>query len=87
MESVDFVIKFVVFNVRYHCKLSSTLPAKNMEYFLFQRFCAILWSAQPVSELEIHTHEQILPLGELITTQQQNKGHRLKNNYFDIFRN
>ena len=41
---------------------------KNMEYLLFQRFYAILWSAQPVSELEIHTYEQILPLGELIST-------------------
>ena len=41
---------------------------KNMDFFLFQRFCAILWSVQRVSELEIHTYEQILPLGEIIRT-------------------
>ena len=60
---------------------------KIWNIFLFQRFCAILWSAQPVSELEKHTYEQILPLGELISTEQQNEGQRFKNNYFDIFRN
>ena len=45
-----------------------TLPAKNMEYFLFQRFCAYLWSVEGVSVPEIHSYGQILPLGELIST-------------------
>ena len=40
-----------------------TLPAKNMEYFLNQRFFAYLWSVQGVSVLEIHSYEQILLLG------------------------
>ena len=37
-----------------------TLPAKNMEYLLFQRFFAILWGVQGVSVLEIHSYEQML---------------------------
>ena len=44
-----------------------TLPAKNMEYFLFQRFFAFLWGLQGVSVLEIHSYEQILLLGKLIS--------------------
>ena len=33
-----------------------TLPAKNMEYFVFQRLFAFLWSVQGVSDLKyIHT--------------------------------
>ena len=42
---------------------TTTLPAKNMEYFLFERFFAFLWSVQGVSLLEIHSYEQILLLG------------------------
>ena len=60
---------------------------KNMEYFLFQRFCAYLWSVQGISVLEIHAYEQILPLGELICTLQQNEAQRFKNNYCGIFLN
>ena len=45
-----------------------TLPAKNMEYFLFQRFFVFLWSVQGVSVLEIHFYKQILLWGELIST-------------------
>ena len=64
-----------------------TLPAKNMEYFLFQRFFAFLWSVQGVSVFEIHSCEEILLLGELICTLQQNKAQRSINNYFGIFLN
>ena len=39
-----------------------------MEYFVFQRFFAFLWSAKSVSVLEIHSYEQILLLRELIFT-------------------
>ena len=53
--------------------MTRTLPAKNMEYFLFQRFFDFLCSAQGVSVFEIHSYEQILLLGELISTQQQNE--------------
>ena len=45
-----------------------TLPAKNMEYFLFQRLFAFLWAVQGISELEILSYEQILLLEELIST-------------------
>ena len=34
-----------------------TLPATNMNFFLFQRFFAFLWSVQGVSVLEIHSYE------------------------------
>ena len=44
-----------------------------MEYFLFQPCYAYLWSVLGVSVLEIHSYEQILPLGELISTYQQNE--------------
>ena len=64
-----------------------TLPAKNMEYFLFQRFFAFLWDAQGVSLFKIHSYEYILLLDELISTQQQNEAQRFKNNYFGIFLN
>ena len=40
-----------------------TLPAKNMEYFLFQRHFTFLWGVHGVSVLEIHSNEQILLLG------------------------
>ena len=45
-----------------------TLPAKNMEYFLFRRLFAFLWDVQGISVFEIHSSEQILLLGELIST-------------------
>ena len=35
----------------------------------------------------IHSYEQILILGELISTQRQNAVQRFKNNYFGIFLN
>ena len=40
-----------------------TLPAKYMNYFLFQRFFAFFWSVQDVSVIEIHSYEPILLLG------------------------
>ena len=64
-----------------------TLPAKNMEYFSFQRLLAFLWDVQGVFVLEIHSHEQILLLTQLISTLQQNEAQRFKNNYFGIFLN
>ena len=64
-----------------------TLPAKNMEYFVFQRFFAFLWGVKGVSVLEIHSYEQILLLGQLISTEQQNEAQSFKNNYFGIFLN
>ena len=45
-----------------------TLPAKNMEYFLFQRRFAFLWAVQGISVLETLSYEQILLLEELIST-------------------
>ena len=45
-----------------------TLPAKDMEYFLFQLFFAFLWSVQGVSVLDLHSYEPILLFGELICT-------------------
>ena len=45
-----------------------TLPAKNMEYFLFQRLFAFLWGVQGIAVLEILSYEQILLLEELIST-------------------
>ena len=41
---------------------------KNMEYFLFHRFFALLWGVQGVSVLETHSCEQILLLEWLIST-------------------
>ena len=40
---------------------------KKMEYFLLQRFFAFLLSVEGVSVPEIHSYEQILLLGELIS--------------------
>ena len=45
-----------------------TLPAKNMEYFLLQRFFSFLWSVKGFSVLEICSYEQISFLEELIST-------------------
>ena len=67
--------------------LHYALRAKNMEHFSFHRFFAFLWGVQDVSVLEIHSYEQILFWGELISTKQQNKALRFKNNYFGIFVN
>ena len=39
-----------------------------MEYFLIQRIFAFLWSVQGASVLEIHSYEEILRWGELIST-------------------
>ena len=41
-------VSFETFHPHYWT-YSYTLPAKNMEYFLFQRFFAFLWSVQGVS--------------------------------------
>ena len=49
-------------------KAHYTLPAKNMEYFLFQWLFAFLWGVHGVSALEIHPYEQILLWGKLIST-------------------
>ena len=46
----------------------NTLPAKIMEYFLFQRYFAFLYNMQGASVLEIHSYEQIIILMELIST-------------------
>ena len=40
---------------------------------------------QGVSVLEIHSYEQMLLVGELISTYHQNEAQRFKNNYFGIF--
>ena len=40
---------------------------------------------QRVSVLEIHSYEQILLVGELISTEHQNEVQRFKTNYFGIF--
>ena len=48
-------------------RIRYTLPAKNMESFLFHRIFAFLRGVQGVSVLEIHPYEQILLLGELIS--------------------
>ena len=50
-----------------------TLPAKNMEYFLFHRFFCFLLGVQGVSILEIHSYEQILLLMKLISTHSKMK--------------
>ena len=40
-----------------------TLPAKNMEYFIFQRFLCILWCVWGISLFDLHSYKQILLLG------------------------
>ena len=60
---------------------------KNMELFLFQWLFAFLWGVHGVSVLEIHSYEQILLWGKLISTWQQNEAQMFKNNYFGIFLN
>ena len=72
-------------NPKMYVSITTTLPAKNMEYFLLQQFFAFLWSVQGVSVLQIHSCERILLLGELISTQQQNEVQMYKNNYLGIF--
>ena len=56
-----------------------------MEYFLFQRYFAILWGVQFVSVN--YSSEQMLLVGELISTYHQNEAQRFKNKYFGIFLN
>ena len=52
----------------WYTSITYTLPAKNMEYFLFQRLFAFLWAEQGIFVLEILSYEQILLLEELIST-------------------
>ena len=52
-----------------------------MEYFCLSDF-RIFVGVLGFSVLEIHSYEQILLWGKLISTLQQNEAQRLKNNYF-----
>ena len=49
-----------------YCCITYTLPAKNMEYFSFQRFCRILWGVQGIFFISfafLRADKQILLLG------------------------
>ena len=56
-----------------------------MEYFLYLSFFIIFVWFVGVYVFEIHSFEQMLLLGELFRTQQQNKAHRFKDNPFVTF--
>ena len=56
-------------------------------FFISAIFFSFLWSVQGVSVREIHFYGQMLLLGELISTSQQNEAQRFKNTYFGIFLN
>ena len=58
-----------------------------MNIFYFSNFFAILWGVQGLSVLEIHSYEQMLLVGELISTYHQNEAQRFKSNYYGIFLN